>query len=240
MLLLFDLDCTVIYTGGAGLRALDHAFMTHYQIPEAMKNITPDGKTDPAIVREMIRVHLGRDPRTGEIEAVCQSYVHRLPEEVARAEGYRIMPGIPELMEELSKRADVLVGMGTGNLETGARAKLARTRLMTYFKFGGYASDSEERAEVLRAGVRRGEALAGRPVPAHRVLIIGDHPRDIDAGKAIGARTLAVATGRMTMQELARHRPDFSFPDLSDTRTILEALFSDAPWSSTGDGGESA
>jgi len=185
-LFLFDLDWTVIYSGGAGLRALNHAFLAHYQIPEAMKNISPDGKTDPAIVREMIRVHLQRNPQNGEIETLCRSYVQRLSIEVAAAEGYRILPGIPEILEALSLRRDVVVGLGTGNLEGGARAKLGRSNLLPYFKFGGYADDSEDRPDVLRAAVRRGEALAGGPVPLNQIFVIGDHQRDIQAGKAIG------------------------------------------------------
>jgi phosphoglycolate phosphatase len=223
-ILLFDLDWTVIYTGGAGVRALDHAFMQHYQIPEAMKTVTPDGKTDPAIVREMIRVHLQRDPNSGELDAICKSYVERLPEEVAVAEGYRIMPGVPQLLEALSHEKDVLVGLGTGTLEGGAHAKLARCGLMRYFKFGGFASDSEDRPEVLRAAVRRGEKLAGETVPPERVYVIGDHFRDIAAGQAIRAKTVAVATGNMTLEQLAAYKPDFLFPDFSDTARVLQAL----------------
>jgi phosphoglycolate phosphatase len=226
-LFLFDLDWTVIYTGGAGVKALDHAFVKHYQIPDAMKQITPDGKTDPAIVREMIRHHLKRDPRPGEIESVCESYVARLPHEVAHAEGYRVLPGIPELLEALSKRQDAWLGLGTGNLEGGAHAKLARCGLMRYFKFGGYATDAEDRPDVLRAGVRRGEKLMGGPVHPREVVVIGDNFRDIDAGKAIGAVTLAVATGTMKLDELASYKPDFLLPDLSDTAKVLELLFKD-------------
>jgi phosphoglycolate phosphatase len=223
-LFLFDLDWTLIYSGGAGLRALNYAFVQHYQIPEAMKDISPDGKTDPAIVREMIRVHLKRDPEQGEIHLVCASYVERLKIEVASAKTYRILPGIPELLDALSKRSDLLLGLGTGNLEEGARAKLERSNLMPYFKFGGYASDAEDRAEVLRAAVRRGEALAGGRVPPSQVYVIGDNYRDVDAGKAIGARTVAVATGTMTFDELARHKPDYIFPDLSNTSEVLATL----------------
>jgi len=223
-LFLFDLDWTVIYTGGAGIWALNHAFMEHYQVPEAMKGISPDGKTDPAIVREMIRVHLGRDAKEKEIEAVCKSYVDRLPVEVAKSPGYRILPGIPALLDALSQRSDVLVGLGTGNLEGGAQAKLARADLMRYFKFGGYANDSEIRPDLLRAGVRRGESLAGGTVPPRQVTVIGDNFRDVEAGQAIGAVSVAVASGPMKYDELATYKPDHIFHDLSDTAKVLEAL----------------
>jgi phosphoglycolate phosphatase len=223
-IILFDLDWTLIYTGGAGLRALDYAFEQHFKIPEAMKTVSPDGKTDPAIVREMIRVHLQRDPQAGEIETVCRGYIDCLKAEVATSPGYRVLPGIPELLDALSKRPDVLVGLGTGNLEEGARVKLARADLMRFFKFGGYSTDSEDRPEVLRAAVRRGEALAGEQVPPTSVLVIGDNSRDILAGKAIGARTAGVASGPMSYTELAEHTPDFLFHDLSNTAEVLERL----------------
>jgi phosphoglycolate phosphatase len=223
-LLLFDLDWTVIYTGGAGIQSLNYAFLQKYNIPEGMKNISPDGKTDPAIVREMIRVHLNREPQNGEIEEVCKDYVDRLPVEVAKAEKYRILPGIPELLEALSKEPSVVMGLGTGNLEGGAHAKLARCGFMPYFKFGGYANDSEDRPTVLRAAVRRGEAIVGGPVPPREVVVIGDNFRDILAGQAIGAYTVGVASGPMTEEELAPYNPDALFKDLSDTPKVLATL----------------
>src|SRR5262245_23643558 len=109
-LFLFDLDWTVIYTGGAGIVALNHAFEQKYRIPEAMKGISPDGKTDPAIIREMIRVHLSRPPQEGEIAELCRMYVEHLGVVVPASKGYRIMPGIPELLAALAKRSDVLIG----------------------------------------------------------------------------------------------------------------------------------
>src|SRR5258707_1059544 len=172
--LLFDLDWTLIYTGGAGVRALDHAFETLFGVPQAMKKVTPDGKTDPAICREMIRVHLGRDPQGGEIEKLCRGYLDRLKEEVPQGLGYRIMPGIPELLQALSRREDILMGLGTGNLEEGAKIKLARAGLMKYFRFGGYGSDSEDRPTVLKTAIERGEGLAERRFDKGEVVVIGD------------------------------------------------------------------
>src|SRR6266851_3686117 len=95
-LLLFDLDWTLIYTGGAGVRALDHAFEKAFGIPQAMKKVSPDGKTDPAICREMIRVLLNREPREGEIEKLCRGYLDQLAIEVPNGPGYRVLPGIPD------------------------------------------------------------------------------------------------------------------------------------------------
>lgn len=223
-LILFDLDWTLIYTGGAGVRALNHAFEKQFKIPEAMKKVSPDGKTDPAICREMIRVHLQRDPKTSEIEALCRGYLDRLAVEVPAADGYKILPGIPMLLAALEKDRDFVMGLGTGNLEEGARIKLARADLMRFFAFGGYGSDAEERPVVLRTGVERGSKLAGQTFSKEDVIVIGDNVRDVQAGKAIGARTIAVASGPMTLQELGETGPDKLFQDLSDTAVVLKTL----------------
>jgi len=223
-LLLFDLDWTLIYTGGAGLRALNRSFETLFQIPEAMKKVSPDGKTDPAICREMIRVHLNREPAEGEIAKLCRGYLDQLAVEIPGSPGYRILPGIPVLLEKLSTLDGILMGLGTGNLEEGAKIKLAPAGLMKYFRFGGFGSDAEERPVVLRTGAKRGEALLGKAMAPRDVIVIGDNIRDVQAGKAIGATTVAVATGPMTFDELAATEPDHIFHDLSDTSVVLKVL----------------
>jgi phosphoglycolate phosphatase len=226
-LLLFDLDWTLIYTGGAGIRALDHAFEKQFGIPKAMKTVSPDGKTDPAICREMIKVHFGRTPTDDELSQLCRGYLDQLALEIPEGPGYRILPGIPALLEVLSKRSDVLMGLGTGNLEEGARIKLARAGLMKYFRFGGYGSDAEARPDVLRTGVRRGEAIVGNTYAPKDVLVIGDNIRDVEAGQAIGATTVAVASGPMSYDELKKTEPDFIFHDLSKTDEVLRVLTGD-------------
>jgi phosphoglycolate phosphatase len=223
-LLLFDLDWTLIYTGGAGVRALEFSFEQAFKIPESMKKVSPDGKTDKAICREMIRVHLGREPQGTEIDILCRGYLDRLAVEIPVSIGYRIMPGIPELLELLAIRADVLLGLGTGNMEEGAQIKLARADLMKFFRFGGYGSDAEERPIVLKTAVHRGEALAKKTFAPKDVIVIGDNSRDVQAGKAIGATTIAVASGPMKYEELAATVPDYLFHDLSDTQAALKAL----------------
>jgi len=223
-LLLFDLDWTLIYTGGAGVRALDRSFERLFRIPEAMKGVSPDGKTDPAICREMIHVHLKRLPKEGEIEALCQGYLEYLKIEIPVSPGYRVLPGIPALLEALRPQTDIVMGLGTGNLEEGAHIKLARADLAKYFPFGGYGSDAEARPDVLRTGVARGEKLAGQAFAAREVVVIGDNIRDVQAGKAIGATTVAVASGPMSADELGKTDPDYLFGDLSGTDAVLRAL----------------
>jgi len=222
--LLFDLDWTLIYTGGAGVRALDHAFERLFGIPQAMKKVTPDGKTDPAICREMIRVLLKREPQDGEIEQLCRGYLDRLANEVPQGPGYKVLPGVPELLKALAETPGVLLGLGTGNLQEGARIKLARADLMKYFAFGGYGSDSEDRPTVLRTAVQRGEALARKKFSPQDIVVIGDNIRDVQAGQAIGALTVAVASGPMSYEDLSASGPDHLFHDFSDTRAVLKVL----------------
>ncbi len=223
-LILFDLDWTLIYTGGAGLRALNYAFEQQFQIPEAMKSVNPDGKTDPAICREMIRVHFEREPNAEEIKTLCRGYLDRLKVEVPNATGYRILPGIPGLLKALEQQPDVLMGLGTGNLQEGAGIKLSRADLGRYFKFGGFGSDAEERPQVLRVGVQRGTTLGGHAFAPRDVIVVGDNIRDVQAGQAIGATTVAVASGPMSYEELGKTSPDELFQDLSDTERVLKTL----------------
>ncbi len=223
-LLLFDLDWTLIYTGGAGVRALNQAFEKLYGLKEAMKGISPDGKTDPAICREMIKVHLKKDPSASELEKLCAGYLEHLAKEVPNGPGYRILPGIPELLSQLAEKPQVLMGLGTGNLEEGARIKLARADFMKYFRFGGYGSDAENRPDVLSTAVKRGEKIAGRKIKPEEVVVIGDNSRDIQAGQAIGAVTVAVASGPMSLEELAAEKPTHIFKDLSDTKAVFRVL----------------
>jgi phosphoglycolate phosphatase len=223
-LLLFDLDWTLIYTGGAGVRALNSAFKLQFGIPEAMKKISPDGKTDPAICREMIKVHMSREPTSIEIQKLCRGYLDALAQEVPQGPGYKILPGIPKLLETLAAMDTVLLGLGTGNLEEGARIKLTRADFMKYFQFGGYGSDAEDRPDVLRKAVERGSEIAGRAFAPREVVVIGDNIRDVQAGQAIGALTVAVASGPMSSEELASGKPDHLFADLADTEAVLRVL----------------
>ena len=146
--------------------------------------------------------------------------------EVERSATYRVLPGVPELLTLLAARGDCLLGLGTGNIETGARIKLARADLNRFFAFGGFGSDAEDRTEVLRRGVARGEAWrAGRAAdgPA-QVVVIGDTHLDVESGRALGARTVAVATGGESTAALAEAGPDLLLADLTDPQAFLRIL----------------
>ena len=221
-LLLFDIDATLLKTGHAGLRALDRAFERLYSVPEATKGIRPAGKTDPSIIREMLDKSVpGVDPDR-EIPRVVELYVKYLEEEVEVSPGFHVMPGVPELLAELSRIPHLVLGLATGNLEQGAYIKLRRAGLGSYFSFGGFGSDSENRTELVLAAIRRAKDHLRGEVPPDSIYVIGDTPRDILHAKEAGVRTVAVATGGSGTEELARYEPDHLFEDFSCTGRVVE------------------
>lgn len=222
--LLFDLDWTLIYTGGAGVRALNYAYQSIYGKADGAKGVTLDGKTDPAICREMISVHEKRQAKELEIRVLCDKYLQQLAIEVPKSPGFRIMPGIPALLDRLAAHSDVLLALGTGNLKRGAEIKLERPGFWKYFPVGGFSDDSEARPDVLRAAVRRAEKHAGRSFASSEVIVIGDTVHDIHAARAIGAAVLAVACGPTKSDVLAAQKPDHLFDDLSDTQAAFNVL----------------
>ncbi len=219
-LLLFDVDLTLVNTGGAGLRALDQAFTEVLGVSAATEGVAPHGKTDPAIIREVcLKRSLSLDPDVDSIVSrILERYVHFLEAEVITSPEYRVLPGILDVLEEVDQREDVLTGLATGNVEAGARMKLERGGLNPYFSFGGFGSDSEDRTEVVRTGARAGEELHDRPVAPEDVFVIGDTPRDVAAGKQAGFSTVAVATGGYGVDELARTGADLVISDFSEGR----------------------
>jgi len=217
--LLFDIDQTLINTGGAGLHALDRACRKLFGLDDAMKGISPHGKTDPAIAREILRVKRGAEaPASNEIASILEAYVGFLKEEVHTSTTYRVLPGIVSLLNELTDRTDVIVGLATGNLELGARIKLERGGLNRYFAFGGFGSDSEDRAElVARAAGKAGYKNGGTILPSN-IFVIGDTPLDIEAGNRAGFKTVGVATGSYSVDQLMAASASFAVKDLEEGR----------------------
>lgn len=226
--LLFDVDATLLLTGHAGTRAVNQAFQHLYGLAEAMEGVRPDGKTDPLIFREILEGKLGRLSPEREIPRIAAVYLEYLRDEVERSPGFRVLAGARELLEALSRQEGFLLGLATGNLEEGAWIKLKRAGLDRYFDFGGFGSDAEDRTEVIRAALRRAEHKLGRPVRPESVFVIGDTPRDILHAREAGVRSVAVATGRTSLEELASFRPDHLVPDLCDTERLMR-IFRTAP-----------
>jgi phosphoglycolate phosphatase-like HAD superfamily hydrolase len=222
---LFDIDGTLVLSGGAGKRALERVFAARYGLGEAMAGIAPNGRTDPWIVTEMFR-RLGRVPEVQEIALVLADYELALAEEVARSEGYRLMPSARELLDRLRGRATL--GLATGNTAQGARIKLARGGLWDYFTgkdgapIGGFGSDSADRTDLVRRGIARASAHLGRALAPEEVLVVGDTPHDVVAAHAAGVRAAAVTTGGHSVAELAACGADQVFETLAEMMTALE------------------
>ena len=191
-----------------------------------MKGVRPHGKTDTLICREMFLRHLGRDGEVEEYLRLMERYVKILPHAVAESVSYRLMPGIPALLELISEREDVALGLGTGNIEPGARIKLDRAGLNRFFPFGGFGCDAVERARLIETGFQRGENWIQSGGSSSEIIrwVIGDTWRDVEAGRACGACTVAVATGGNSLEELAGTKPDHLFSDFGDPAPFLSLL----------------
>ncbi len=192
--LLFDVDGTLLTAGGAGRRALVRAFAAELGHGEVVEAIDLRGMTDPAVFREAVEA-TGRSPDPRLLSRLVAAYLAFLPEELDRSESFTLLPGVRRVVAAARACPGVAVGLGTGNFERGARLKLARGGLHDVFPFGGFGDDAEARAEVLRVGAERGARRLETPLARCRVVVIGDTPRDVAAARAIGAESVAVATG---------------------------------------------
>ncbi len=215
--LLFDIDGTLCDTAGAGRRAIARAFEALHGRPDACDDLGFSGLTDPRIARHgLTTIAAACDPAA--IDALIATYVGFLEAELAATAGCRALPGVAPLLDRLAplRGPTLALGLGTGNVERGARLKLRRVALDHHFAFGGFGCDAEDRAALLAAGADRGATQLGQPRAACRVVVIGDTPLDVQAAHAIGADCLAVATGRFTADALAAEGPRVVLADLTD------------------------
>ncbi len=212
--LLFDIDGTLISTGGAGRRAIERAFAVHCGRADACSSFRFDGMTDRGIVRKALQA-IEIEPTEAAIDEVLAAYVAILEEEVARSPRYRIHAGMERALEASLARKNVAVGLGTGNIREGARVKLTRGGIYGCFSFGGFGSDHEHRPTLIEIGARRGAAALGEPFEACRVVIIGDTPSDVAAAQAIGAECIGVGTGSFTPEQLLACGATHAFADLA-------------------------
>jgi phosphoglycolate phosphatase-like HAD superfamily hydrolase len=192
VLVLFDIDGTLIQTGRAGVRGMNAAFERLYGVADALNGTAIAGRTDRGIVIEVL-TRIGREPTDAEIAALRDAYLEDLPVELARpAPGpKRVLPGVGPLLEALSAHAHVAVGLLTGNFHRGAMIKLEHFRLWHWFPFGAFGDDHPERRPLVALAVER----SGIRVDPDRVVIIGDTPLDVDCAHAYGARAIGVTTG---------------------------------------------
>src|SRR5215475_5197960 len=221
-LLLFDIDGTLIHSGGAGVHALKSALTERFRITDDLHDIEIAGMTDSGIVVSILNKH--EIPATNEnVSAFLDSYVHFLSRELPRRKG-KLLPGVLELLHQLKSRPHLVLGLLTGNVSRGAQLKLEHYGVWHFFEFGAFADDHHDRNRLGPFARARAREKHGREFAASEIGVIGDTPRDIACGRALGARTVAVATGTWGRHELAKHHPDFLIDDLSNVGTIMDTL----------------
>lgn len=218
-IVLFDVDGTILTTGGAGRRAIIGAIEACGVTPKI--DFSFAGMTDRGIIRKALDAS-GPPATETAIDRVLVPYLELLRAEVDAVDDatYRVHKGIVAAIDAAIDAPGVVCGLGTGNIEAGARIKLERVGLSERFSFGGFGCDAEDRAALLRAGADRGAERLGTPLRYCRVVVIGDSPRDIKAAHAIGAKCIAVSTGFIRSEELARHHPDHMVEDMTAAGAI--------------------
>jgi len=214
--LLFDVDGTLVTTGGVGRRALEVAFERSFQRRDACRSFRLDGMTDRAIVRTGL-IAIGLEPTEEHIDRVLAGYLEALAEEVAAAPAatYRVHAGVLGVLEAAAAREATAIGLGTGNIREGARIKLERVGIYHHFAFGGFGCDAEDRPALIRRGAERGAARLGMPLEECRVVIIGDTPKDVAAAQALGADSVGVGTASFTPAQLRAAGATHAFADLA-------------------------
>lgn len=227
-LLLFDIDGTLVHTSGAGRRAVDAALLELYGWRDATARLWFGGKTDPLIVREAFELH-GESPERAarELPRIVPVYLRHLERELeVGRDGCRSLPGTAALVQALGARAErCVVALLTGNIEGGARRKLAACGLeWARFRCGAFGDDGPRRVDLLPVAAARARECVGRALDPRDAVVIGDTPADIEVARAHGAFAVAVATGACTRAELEAHAPDVLLDDLADLAAVMRHL----------------
>ena len=221
-LVLFDIDGTLLTSGGAGERALRRGFRERFGIDDDLTTVEIAGRTDSGIARRMLAAH-GLEETPENLTAFFDAYLHFLAAELPASPG-RLLPGIVPLLDALKARADIVLALLTGNLERGAELKLTQYGVWHYFEFGAYADDHHDRDQLGHFARARAAKRHGIEFPPERIFVLGDTPHDITCARAIGAKAIAIATGKFSRAELGAHAPHFLFDDLADVGAVLAAL----------------
>jgi phosphoglycolate phosphatase len=219
-LILWDIDGTIIVSHGAGVRAMERGFTERFGRPCDLSKIDWAGRTDSWITSEVLR-HNNLPATPENIQAYLEAYLSLLPIELANGQQGQVLPGVLELLETLHHHPHIAQGLLTGNLQRGAQFKLTHYKVWHYFEFGAFADDSPRRNDLGPHALRRAGAHHGVEFAPDSTFIIGDTPHDIECGKVIGAKTIAVATGNYSLEELQSHAPTTAFANLSDTAAFL-------------------
>lgn len=219
---LFDIDGTLLRTGGAGQRAMERALTDVFGVPDPYEDIPAAGRTDRAITADLF-AHHALDPTEPEWQTFQSVYFGHLQTTLRELEGM-ILPGIEALLDRLATRRDVTLGLLTGNFREAARLKLEHHAIDHHFHFGGYGDHHHDRDDVARVAWSEACRHLGRDIDPRAVCVIGDTPSDVKCARAIGARAIAVATGMFSTEELIRSQPDEVYPDFSEPDQFVASL----------------
>ena len=215
--LLFDIDGTLIRSGGAGKAAMEAGLTSAFGVTEIHDRVSYSGRTDPCIARDLLAVH-GVEPTEANVRRLHQEYLSHLPGTLRR-KGGEVLPGIEAALR--GERQGAVVGLLTGNIRAGAEVKLRHFGLWDHFPFGGFADGLEDRDDVARRALAEAERHVGRPIDPADVWVIGDTPLDVKCARAIGARAVVVQTGWHHRDELVACGPDHLLPDFTHAGELL-------------------
>ncbi len=222
--ILFDIDGTLIFTGGAGSRGMSRAFRDVYRVEDGLDGIPMAGRTDPVILQDALTRH-GLHPSGNRLGEFRAAYYRNLQEELADPPATaRVLPGVVDLLAALATRPATITALLTGNFSDTARLKLEHFGLWRWFVFGAYGEDAAERAALVPVAMDRARAHGVSPILPADVVVIGDTPLDVACGRVNGARTIGVATGDASLAALEAAGADASLPDLSDAAGVLAVL----------------
>lgn len=223
---LFDIDGTILRSGGVGRIAMERALTSVFGSPGSTE-YHYDGKTDRQIVRETMKLEgLTDDEIDARMSELLDEYLAGLHAELGHpGRTVHVFPGVREILDELEQQENVMLGLLTGNIEPGARAKLGAAGIdITRFKVNAFGSDHEHRPELPAVAQRRAASMLGKEIQGDRLIVIGDTPADIRCGESIGARAIGVATGRYSVEDLASHGAYAVFETLADTEAVLDRI----------------
>ena len=219
VVLLFDIDGTLLHTGGAGLASLQAAMRGEFSVTAPLQ-INLSGRTDRGIANELFEAH-GIENSAPNWHRFQSAYLQQLSAELPQRSG-RVLPGVVQLLETLATHPDYVIGLLTGNIKAGADLKLDYYQLRHYFEFGGFGDHHVDRdqvaAEALESSRRH---VSQEPTD---VWVIGDTPLDIRCARSIGARVLAVATGTHARDELQRYEPDVLLDSLAELEPCVDSV----------------
>jgi phosphoglycolate phosphatase len=224
-LILFDIDGTLVLTGGAGLRAMNRACEDVVGHRKALDGIPVAGRTDWSILEDVMRLH-GMTLDRKVFDDLRARYVSHLRDEIEhQGTGTKaVMPGIRELLDALQQRSDVALGLLTGNFIDGARIKLEHFDLWGYFKCGAFGDDSADRNALVPVAIERARDCGIAEFAPADVIVVGDTPHDIACALAVGATPVGVATGSYSVDRLRESGGEIVFTDLSDTSAFVSLL----------------